>query len=513
MWRARCLPISGHLALLVGALGADIEHVVLLMMENRPFDFFFGWAGEALQGINCLQGDERNYYDVNDTSKGFETVGRGKAYYVCRQGAGFSFGDWDDAFFGPGVWDGVSRPYPTSAPCSGFLQAGGGNREIMWQMSPEQVPIKTTLAREFAVFDRYFTSFPGPSTPNHLFAQTATSAGCTETGATYHCQKGKTFPQKTIYESLAENNKTWAYFYNDSAWNDFIDFFNTPEGKNGMRGYDEFYARARDGTLPHFSWVLPRQAANLTTGHGPNDDHPCHDIALGERLLKDTYEALRAGLGWNRTLLIVTYDDAGGYYDHVAPPVGVPAPDDEPSCPDKADFTWLGPRAPTLLISPWVSKGRVIHGPSGEPGTSTRPFPNSEFEHSSIPATLKNLFGLPRFLTRRDAWAGSFHEELTEQAPRTDAPLHLPEAPTPSAGSNDLRGDGLCDVHGGSAYCDVLTRRQQRRIRHWEDVHGIQAPSALTPARAEEWIQEQFLRHLSVDTRCNGFPCDEVYIV
>ena len=89
-----------------------------------------------------------------------------------------------------------------------------------------------------------------------------------------------------------------------------MEFFSTEAGAAGVKGYDEFYHRARHGSLPAFSWVLPREGGNSSTGEGSNDDHPCHDIRLGERLLKDTYEALRAGPGWNRTLLLVTYECA-----------------------------------------------------------------------------------------------------------------------------------------------------------------------------------------------------------
>jgi phospholipase C len=123
-------------------------------------------------------------------------------------------------------------------------------------------------------------------------------------------------------------------------------YFHTPQGQAGMKTYDDFYHNAEHGTLPSFSWILPRQGQNTTTKEGPNDDHPCHDIALGERLLKDTYEALRASPKWNNTLLLVLYDDPGGWYDHASVPVGVPAPDNISSFgPDKnVSFTWLGAR-------------------------------------------------------------------------------------------------------------------------------------------------------------------------
>ena len=142
---------------------------------------------------------------------------------------------------------------------------------------------------------------------------TGTNAGCTSTGEDFMCTKGMKYPQKTIFQSLQDAGHDWRYYYNDSAWNFFVEWFSTPEGAAGVVGYDEFYDRASKGTLPAYSWVLPRQGTNKTSGDGPNDDHPCHDVRLGERLLKDTYEAVRAGPGWNNTLMFVTYDDTGGW--------------------------------------------------------------------------------------------------------------------------------------------------------------------------------------------------------
>ena len=356
------LLVSSHLC-----SAAEIDHVVLLMMENRPFDFFFGHAG--LPGADDLTKpqpggtleDYCNLYDTKDASKGKICPQKGKAYQVCRDGSSMSFHVYADDIFGPGVFNGASAPYPNvSTFGTGYLETNRGNEEIMWGMAPEQIPIKMALAREYAVFDKWHASFPGPSTPNHLFTMMASSAGCTETGSTYKCEPGGLFPAKTIFESLLEQNKTWAYYYNDTAWTSFMKFFHTDDGKAGMKGYDDFYHNAEHGTLPNFSFILPRQATNETTGQGPNDDHPCHDIALGERLIKDTYEALRASPAWNKTALLIMYDDPGGWYDHGAVPTGVPAPDNYASCPDQTDFTYLGARVTTILVSPWVRQKIII---------------------------------------------------------------------------------------------------------------------------------------------------------
>jgi len=266
----------------------------------------------------------------------------------------------------------------------------------------------------------------------------------------------------------------------------FIEFFNTPRGARGLETYDAFYEACETGTLPSFSFVFPRQATNETSGDGVNDDHPCHDVALGERLLKDTYEAVRASPNWNKTLFIVTYDDSGGFYDHAPLVTGVPAPDSIHSCsPDRqTDYTLLGPRLPTLLISPLISKGRVIH----EPGPA-RPYPNSQYEHSSIAATLTELFDLPGPLTRRDEWAGSLVAELDLDEPRTDAMLHTPDAPPPKTST-------LPAIHG-CGDPEELTRRQVRRVRHFatrlgkseEEIDAL--TSSITPVEADAWISAQ----------------------
>ena len=174
-------------------------------------------------------------------------------------------------------------------------------------------------------------------------------------------------------------------------------------------------------------------------------------------------EAVRAGPGWNSTLLVFMWDDPGGFYDHVPTPLSAPAPDSIPSCPDKGfKFDRLGSRLPFVAISPWIPKGTVVGDPEDPP------FPDSKFDSTSLIGTIKEIFNLPSFLTKRDAWSGKFtslFHELDE--PRTDAPLHLPEAPLPgkwskvgrglprrSRGNDGVDGDGG-DDGGGDDDLDV----------------------------------------------------------
>jgi phospholipase C len=144
------------------------------------------------------------------------------------------------------------------------------------------------------------------------------------------------------------------------------------------------------------------------------NEHPPADLKAGDVFLKKVYEAVRNSPNWNSTLLLVTFDEHGGFFDPIPPPVNVPRPDNEPLRPFVKHFNFdrLGARVPTIAVSPWVEKGAVISkGPNGE-----------IFEHSSIPGTLKKLFDLPNFLTRRDAWAATFDVALTRKTPRTDCP-------------------------------------------------------------------------------------------
>lgn len=169
---------------------------------------------------------------------------------------------------------------------------------------------------------------------------------------------------------------------------------------------------------------------------------------------------------------------------------GVPKPDDEPtSCPDNTSFTFIGPRLPTLLVSPWIPKGTVVHDPDAPVGTPGRPTNTSKFEHSSILATVEELFGLPP-LTRRDAWAASLLPILTLDEPRVDTPAILPDAPPPTRGAA---------VHGCGDE-NELTRRHKRRIRHFASyVDGLDDAAVDSfiqtmlrkPADAEAWINRK----------------------
>jgi phospholipase C len=457
--------------------GRKIEHFVVLMMENRPFEHMFGClAGEGrLPGADGAipQGGKRLYKDPTNHSAGFVTVTCGTANYSCRHGPGYS--TWTPKFpknktDSPPVNPNVAT-YSNQSNAYSYEQ--GAHDEAIKMFSPQQLPIKTTLAEQFGVFNRIFSSVPGNSAPNHMMMQSATSCG-TATNVEYNKCGGsqKFFPQRTIYDSLHESNRTFGMYVNgtDSQhWNwtggndwtsgdwpygdiQFPDAMmeGVARHKDHFYTFGDFFAQAANGSLPHFSMIR---------GNNSNGDHPCYDVARGERLHKDLYEALRAGPKWNHTLFLILYDDAGGFYDSVVPPVNVPADESpctvDPGCARTGagplfDFKRLGLRVTALLISPWIPANTVFQRPRG-------PYNDSEFDLTSVCATTKQLFNLSSFLTKRDEWSGSFDELLTLDEPRTDAPMHLPEAPV---------APPCIDP-----WCPPKTARRRQQLGHHASMH------------------------------------------
>ncbi|KAJ8329097.1 hypothetical protein O5D80_003046 [Batrachochytrium dendrobatidis] len=251
-----------------------------------------------------------------------------------------------------------------------------------------------------------WTSVPGPTYPNRHFFHCATAAGYTANNGAF-----LGVPCRTIYENMADHGNSYK-FYSPQLKSTPLLYRNLRNIYNWMRikNMSTFFEDARAGSLPQYSFIDPDWLKN--------DNHPPNNLHAGEQYVKDIYEAIRAGPQWQNTVFVLTYDENGGFYDHVAPPTCVPRPDNINPDSNVGDFQFdrLGPRVPTIIISPYVSKGAVYHS------DDTSRF----FEHSSIPATLKKLFNLPNFLTPRDAAALVFDDVISLSKPRTDCIQTLP---------------------------------------------------------------------------------------
>uniref|UniRef100_A0A7S3JZJ1 Phosphoesterase n=1 Tax=Aureoumbra lagunensis TaxID=44058 RepID=A0A7S3JZJ1_9STRA len=462
-----------------------IDHLVILYMENHAAAHYFGCMG--LDNFTGIENGHEIPVDPYNESAGTFSTQCGTSPYVCETGP--SYDTWQGKF----ASDGNPNYYPYSEQDDKFSALHGAteNGTAIKMMSKEQVPIKAAIAEYFGVFNKLYTAVPSASSPNHLFTQSGTSCGM-QTNTLYDDCGGPnaSFPQKTMYDNMYEHNVSFAFYLNSTCGldgnapctgepsddPDSASAINTPDvAMAGVARYVSyffsqqiFYEQAANGSLPSVSWINPAIQAC---------DHPCNDNAKGERLLKDIYEALRASPKWNKTALFVAYDDAGGYYDPVVPPYeGVPAdespciiPGDHPNCGESFDFRRLGLRSTAMLISPWVPKGIVFQEPQ------TGPTNTSQFELTSVAASVKTLFNLTSFLTKRDAWAGTFDELFSESSPRTDTPLHLPQAPNasspwdPPPTTDPTRPRHCSSFHGSSqespCFHDTINLKQKRQIR------------------------------------------------
>jgi len=426
-----------------------IRHVVTLCLENRSFDHMFAFLDHA--GVDNLRDKPHlyNLVDVNDPNSARVYVGPG-ANWVAPQDPGHEIAAVTEQLFGQNL---VLQPYPRPL-MNGFLQnanktfAGSvpAMKEVMKSFLPAEIPALTTLATEFAVFDRWYASVPGPTQPNRAFLHSATSNGEVD-NQRWHMRLG--YPQKTIYESLHDAGKDFAIYYHDGPTAGLFRWMRRPDilldkmhSFDGTLGIGGFKKDVMNGKLPEYTFIDPRyfdrKGNILESTQFANDDHPPHDVRRGQTLVKTVYETLRNSPIWESTLLIITYDEHGGYYDHVPPPSdGVPNPDG--IIGDGIRFDRLGIRVPTVMISPWIQRGLVVH----EPPPAQQPTPTSQFEHSSIPAMVKKLFGLPDFLTKRDAWAGTFeHIWMQLDQPRQDCPTTIQDLPAASAALQRRAGPG-----------------------------------------------------------------------
>ncbi|OAY57973.1 non-specific phospholipase C2 [Manihot esculenta] len=398
---------------------SSIKTVVVLVMENRSFDHMLGWMKKMNPEINGVNGTEWNPLNTKDPNSD-KLFFKQQAEYVDPD-PGHSFQAIREQIFGS------NETSMNPPPMNGFAQqafsmdsSGNMSADVMNGFDPDKVAVYQTLVSEFAVFDRWFASVPSSTQPNRLYVHSGTSAGAT---SNIPALLVKGYPQRTIFENLDDAGISWGIYYQNIPATLFYRNLRKIKYIGNFHSYDStFKQHARQGKLP--GYVVVEQRYMDTKQEPANDDHPSHDVYQGQMFVKEVYETLRASPQWNETLLVITYDEHGGFYDHVATPVnGVPSPDGivGPE-PFLFKFDRLGVRVPTIVVSPWINKGTVVHGPNGSP------FPTSEYEHSSIPATVKKLFNLSSpFLTKRDEWAGTFEGVVqTRTEPRTDCPVQLP---------------------------------------------------------------------------------------
>ncbi len=283
--------------------------------------------------------------------------------------------------------------------------------DIMGVFPPAALPVLSGLAAGFAVCDHWYSSVPTETFPNRAFACAATSQG-------HMNDSTSSYTVQSIFGLMTAHNQSWKIYGSDAeplTRGNFPDTANAPDTCFGR--FTDFQADAAGGTLAQYSFLEP------SWGSTGNSQHPNYDVALGEVFLQQVYQALRSGPGWNQTLLIITYDEHGGLYDHVPPSSGATPPDSSIG-EFGFDFTRFGVRVPAVLVSPLIPAGTIFRVPEGA----------TPIDHTSVLKTVELRFGLPS-LTARDAAAPDLGGVLTLTTPRTDDPLAAVVAPA-STGAN-----------------------------------------------------------------------------
>jgi phospholipase C len=367
---------------------SGVDHIVVVMMENRSFDHLLGWHPTA---------------DARQTDLSYPDPESDNSLVPTHQLSPFDYTGCGHP--GPDhSWEGGRAQYNDGA-MDGFLAGSNDDYAIGYYVDSDR-PFHAALAAEFTTFDRYFSSILAGTYPNRVFQHAA------QTDRLSNSLALSTLP--TIWDRLIEKGVSARYYHSDAS---FLWLWGTKYlGISSL--YEQFLDDAAAGTLPSVAFVEPRFIEESTGTAG--DDHPFVDIRIGDAFLAEVYDAVASGPDWPSTVLIVTYDEWGGFFDHVAPPrAAAPNAVDPDVVNGKA---LLGFRIPVVVASPFTR------------GDAANPKVNSQtYDHTSILKLIEWRWNLQP-LTARDASADvrnlAFALDFANPDPSVPL-LPMPEPPQP----------------------------------------------------------------------------------
>ena len=344
---------------------SGIDHIVVLVMENRSFDHFLGW----LPGADGRQAGLQ-FTDV---------LGVRHGTYHLAQFNGCGHPDPDHSY-------NAERIDFNGGACDGWLRAGPNDPMAIGYFDSADLPFSGTAHRDWTTFDRYFSPIMGPSNPNRI---------CLLTGQTDRLDDSHRLSSlPTIFDRLSAAGLRARYYGGGAAW--WGAKYNSIQ-----HPVTQFASDCATGDLPEVAFLGSPSGA---------DDHPPRDVRNGEANLNAVYTAVTTSPAWARTVLLLTFDECGGFFDHVPPPVG-PIPPAEVAVGNDGR---LGFRVPCLMVSPLARRGYISH---------------TTYTHASILRMICWRWGLEA-LTVRDAQANNLAQELVFGAPRLTAPVYtVPPGP------------------------------------------------------------------------------------
>ena len=476
-----------------------IEKVFVLMLENRSFDHMLGFAG--IQGTDVITGKTRSINGLaanqyfNRNSRGQLVYATPGAPYSLTVDPGHEFEGVCEQLCGPGaVVDPVTGAYPKVSNSGFLLNYQGSDNAVMKCFGPMQLPVLDTLAREFAVCDAWYSSLPGATWPNRFFWHAASSGGMVESASNWAMFNstlfhGYSFQHGTIFDLLDAARIDWCIYEGDAFPQSFAMKGMTWQWiKNGrFKDFTKFAADVSDKNFsPQYVFIEPNYGRDILPPqdfHGGNSQHPLDDVLAGEALIKAVYEAVRTSPHWERSVLVITYDEHGGFYDHVAPPDTAVSPGDASTVKNQPrfDFRQYGVRVPTVVISPYTAQNLID---------------STIYDHASFLRSLELLFDLPT-LTDRDANASDFvHLLRSVQQPRRTASRSSTSGPPATTGSTliESQGGGLDDAAPETLMAKDLPVETEKRSA----VSESEVDSQPLKGHHYDWLHVAFLRDLAI---------------
>jgi phospholipase C len=398
------------------ARDCPIDTVVVLMMENRSFDHYLGWLGSDEQ---YLEAGKRRY------GRNFKISGRNDQSFPDHEGNPTETYRLVGAPTESNPWRGCNHPIPghgwfagRAELTDGFLAPRSGNDlYALGYYTAEDLAVHAQLARRFTVCDQYFASLLAGTFPNRQYMQSATSNGNKFNPGPL---RSGIFPQPTIWDKLATAQVAAGFYY--AGFPGLLCY--GERLANYVRPIDRYFEDCQAGTLPSYVFIEPSFGGGLRT-----DDHTRGDVNVGQRFILECFGAFAQSRQWRRGLFVLVYDEWGGFFEHVAPPV---VPDVRASPLLAENFGQLGFRVPAVLASPYARRGYVDH---------------RVYDHTSILRFLEWRFlGAPAdgpgsktakhadwFLTKRDRYARNIGWSLLPQREKADLEIDLGmELPQPS---------------------------------------------------------------------------------
>jgi phospholipase C len=363
---------------------SGIEHIVVVMMENRSFDHLLGWLPNA-------DGRQSGLTYADSAGALHDT------YPLAPDFMGCSHPDPDHS------WEGGRVEYNQGA-MDGFLRAGMNDDYAIGYYEENDRPFFNALARAYTTCDRFFAAIMAETYPNRIFQHAA------QTDRLHNTLDLSTLP--TIWDRLIEEGISARYYFSDVSFLALWGAKYLPI----MRPYTQFLADAAAGSLPSVAFVEPRFIDDDTGTSG--SDHPHADVRVGDAFLADTFQAVASSPNWPTTVFIATYDEWGGFFDHVTPPRAAAPNDVDPDMVDGKAL--LGMRVPVVVASPFS------RGDDASPRVVS-----DVFDHTSVLKLIEWRWHLQP-LTARDASAdiGNLLSVLDLSRHDTQVPT-LPQPATP----------------------------------------------------------------------------------